>query len=51
MYFDAEKVQDAGGLLREWIHLIVKELGRKEAGFSLGNYKITDKIMNKKGCF
>lgn len=30
--FTDEKVDDAGGLLREWMHLCVKEIFSKEAG-------------------
>ena len=32
IYFEAENVQDAGGLLREWIYLASKELAQKENG-------------------
>jgi E3 ubiquitin-protein ligase HUWE1 len=30
--FTDEKVQDAGGLLREWMHLCVKDIMSKETG-------------------
>ena len=30
--FDDESVEDAGGLLREWIHLTMKELFSLELG-------------------
>lgn len=30
--FDGDKVNDAGGLLREWIHLATKELFNPEIG-------------------
>lgn len=29
---NGDKVQDAGGLLREWIHLITKEIFNKDTG-------------------
>jgi E3 ubiquitin-protein ligase HUWE1 len=32
IYFEAENVQDAGGLLREWIYLVSKELAQNDNG-------------------
>jgi hypothetical protein len=33
IFFDDDKVSDAGGLQREWIHLIIKELCDSKLGF------------------
>lgn len=32
IHFEGDKVNDAGGLLREWIHIAVKELFNPEMG-------------------
>lgn len=43
--FIGDKVNDAGGLLREWIHMVVKEIYDQETGIlTVAN---TDEIMYK----
>lgn len=43
--FIGDKVNDAGGLLREWIHMVVKEIYDQETGIlTIAN---TDEIMYK----
>ncbi len=43
--FIGDKVNDAGGLLREWIHMVVKEIFDQETGIlAIAN---TDDIMYK----
>jgi len=38
---NGDKVQDAGGLLREWVHMITKEIFEKNTGnIALRNSKI-----------
>jgi hypothetical protein len=43
--FIGDKVNDAGGLLREWIHMVIKEIYDQETGIlTVAN---TDEIMYK----
>lgn len=43
--FIGEKVNDAGGLLREWIHMVIKEVFDESTGiFAIAD---TDDIMYK----